>query len=87
MTMKLLAVVTPMYIYYGCSNQKTFWEGKFTLGKFKPVNMNNCDRRNVRKHREIKDSDKYITLEISLNFGSLDKMRITYSEPKYYLGI
>ena len=48
--------------------------------------MKNCGRRNVRKHREIKGSDKYVTLEISLKFVSLDKMRITSSEPKYNLG-
>ena len=42
---------------------------------------------NVRKHRDIKDSDKYITLDISLKFGSLDKMRIKSSEPKDYLVI
>ena len=48
--------------------------------------MKNCGRCDVRKHREIKDSDKYITLDISLKFGSLDKMRITSSYPKYYLG-
>ena len=37
---------------------------------------------NVRKHIEIKDSDNYINLVISLNFGSLDNMRITSSYPK-----
>ena len=49
--------------------------------------MKNCGRRNVRKHREIKGSDNYIILNISLKFGSLDKMRITYSESKDNLGI
>ena len=48
--------------------------------------MKKIGRHNVRKHIEIKDSDKYITLYISLEFGSLDKMRITSSEPKYYFG-
>ena len=28
--MKILAVVTPPYIYHGCSTWKTFWEEKFT---------------------------------------------------------
>ena len=51
-----------------------------------PVNMKICDRHNVMKHREIKESDEYITLEILLNFGILDNMRITSSEPKDYLG-
>ena len=42
------------------------------------VNMKNCGRQNARKHREIKGSDKYVTLDISLKFDSLDKMIITY---------
>ena len=84
--MKLLAVVTTPSIYNVCSTQKTLWEGKFTsevkltLGEFSAVKMKNCDRHNVRKHREIKGSDKYLTLDISLNFDCLDKMRITSSE-------
>ena len=56
-------------------------------GKFTPVNMKNCGCRNVRKYREIKDGERYTTLDIPLKFGSLDKMKITYSEPKDYLGI
>ena len=59
--------------------------------------MKNCGRFNVRKHKEIKSSDKYVTLkkdkeirgsdkyvtlEISSNFDSLDKMKITSSESK-----
>ena len=90
--MKILEVLTSLSIYHGCSNWKTFWEEKctgeekFTLGEFTPVNIKNCGCQNVRKHREIKDSDKYITLDISLNFGSLDKMRVTSSESKYNFG-
>ena len=64
MNIKLLEVVTPPYIYHGWSTQKTLWEEKFT-GKeifFLAVNMKNCGRRNVRKHKEIKGSDKYVTL-------------------------
>ena len=83
MNMKLLAFLTLLSTYHSCSTRKMFWEGKFTLGEFTPVNMKNCGRRNVRKHRYIKGSDNYITLDISLKFGSLDKRRITYSEPKY----
>ena len=59
--LKLLSVVTPPYIYYGCSTWKTFWEEKFTLGEFTAMNMKNCGCRNVRKNREIKGSDKYAT--------------------------
>ena len=44
--------------------------------------MKNCGRCNVRKHKEIKGSDKYVTLDISLKFNSLDKMNITSSESK-----
>ena len=82
--MNLLAVVTPPSIYHGCSTRKTFWEEMFP-GKenlFLAVNMKNCGRRNVRKHKEIKGSDKYVTLDISSKFGSLDKMKITFSESK-----
>ena len=57
-----------------------FWEEKFTLGEFTAVNIKNCGRRNVRKHRDIKGGDKYVTLDISLKFDSLDKMKITSSE-------
>ena len=58
--------------------------GKFT-GKenlFLSVNMENCGRRNVRKHKEITGSDNYVTLDISSKFDSLDKMKITSSESK-----
>ena len=50
------------------------------------LNMKHCGRRNVRKHKKIKDSDKYVTLDISLKFESLDKMKITSSESKVNLG-
>ena len=81
MNMKLLAVVTPPSIYHGCSTRKTFWEVKFT-GKehlFLAVNMKHCGCRNVRKHKEIKGSDKCITLDISSKFDSLYKMKIKAS--------
>ena len=80
--MKLLVVVPPS-IYYGCSTWKTFWEEKFTGKKqdlFVSVNMRNCGQRNVRKHREIKDSDDHVTLnmneilKISEKFDDLDMM-------------
>ena len=97
--MKLLSVVTPPSIHPGCSAWKTFWEEKFT-GKeilFLAVDKKNCGRRNVRKHKEIRvsdkyvtlkkhkdirGSDKYVTLDISSKFDSLDKMKITSSESK-----
>ena len=87
MNMKLLSVVMPLSIYHGCYNQKTFWKEKFTPGEFIPVKMKNCGCRNFRKHRNIKNGEKYITLDISLKVGSLDKMKITSSDPKYNLGI
>ena len=80
--MNLLAVVTPPSIYHGCSIWKIFWEGKFTGEEnlFLAVNMKNCGRCNVRKHKDIKGSDKHVTLDISLKFHNLDKMKITSSE-------
>ena len=62
--MNLLAVVIPSYIYCGCSTRKTFLDEKFTLRDFTPTKMKNCCRLNVRKQKEIKDIDKYITLDI-----------------------
>ena len=41
----------------------------------------------MSKHIEIKGSDKYVTLDISLKFDSMDNMRITSSESKENLGI
>ena len=88
--MAFLVVVTPSSIYHGCSTQKTFWEENFT-GKqelFYYVNMKNCARRKVRKQKEIKGSNKCVTLNIYeiLNilekFDSLNKMETTSSESK-----
>ena len=78
--MKILSVVTPPSIYYNCYTQKIFWEGNFT-----PMNIKNGGRYNVRRHRDIRDGDNYINLEIYLCFGSMDKMEITSTEPKDYL--
>ena len=61
-----------------------FWEEKF-LGKeilFLAVDMKHCGLHNVRKHKEIRSSDKYVNLEISSKFDSMDKMKIKSSESK-----
>ena len=86
--MKFLVVVTPPSIYHGCSTRKTFWEEIFTGKKdlFQSVNMKNCGRRKVRKHEDIKGSDKIVTLNVSAKFDSLKKMKITSSESKGKLG-
>ena len=93
--MKFLVVVTPPSVYHGCYTWKTFWEEMFT-GKqylFQSVNMKNCGRRKVRKHKEIKGSDKCVTLNIyeilniSEKFDSLNKMETTSSGSKVELGI
>ena len=79
--MKFLEAVTPLPIYHGCSTRKTFWEEIFT-GKenlFLAVDMKNGGRRKVRKHKEIKVSDKNVTLEISSKFDSLNKIKATSS--------
>ena len=86
MNMKLLSVLTLLYIYHGCSTWKTLWEENFTLSEFTAVNMKMCGCCNIRKHIEIKVSERYITLDISLKLGSLDKMRIISSDPKVNLG-
>ena len=50
--------------------------------------MRNCDQRNVRKHKEIKNSDERVTLnmyeiiKISEKFDDKDKMETTYLESK-----
>ena len=49
---------------------------------FFAVSMENYGHRIVRKHKEIRVSDKYVTLEISSKFDSLNKMKITSSESK-----
>ena len=55
---------------------------------FEPLSMKNCGQRNVRKHKEIKDSDERVTLNIyqilniSEKFDDLDKMETTSSESK-----
>ena len=49
------------------------------------MKMKNCGCRNVRKHRDIKDSDKYITLDISLKFDSLENMKTTSLESEVKL--
>ena len=89
MNTKLLPVVTPPSIYHGCSSRKTFWEENFTGDEklFSAVNMKKCGRQNVRKHRNIKGSDKYVTLDISLKTDSFDKMKITYSDSREKLEI
>ena len=73
--MKFLVIVTPPSIYHGCSTRKTFWEKNFTGKKylFQSVNMKNCGRRKVRKDKEIKGSDKIVTLNISAKSDSLNK--------------
>ena len=89
--MKFLVAVDPPSIYHGCSTRKTFWGEKFTGKKqelFEPVNMRNCGKSNFRKHRDIKDSDERVTLNmneilrISEKFDNLDKIETTSSESK-----
>ena len=46
------------------------------------MNMKICGRHKVRKHKEIKSSDKIITLNISAKFDSLNKMETISSESK-----
>ena len=82
--MKFLVVVSPPSIYHGCSTWKTFWEEKFTWKQdlFHRVNMKTSGHQKIRKHMEIRGSDKCVTLNISEKFDSLNKMETTYSESK-----
>ena len=86
--MKFLVVLMSPYIYHGCSTRMMFWEEHFTDKKdlFQSVNMKNCGRRKVRKHKEIRGSDKCVTLNMSKHFDSLNKMETTSSESKGKLG-
>ena len=46
------------------------------------MNTKNCGHHYVRKHKEIKGSDNYVTLDISSKFDILDKIKIKSSELK-----
>ena len=46
------------------------------------MNMKNCGRRKVRKHKEIKGSNKIVNLNVSEKIDSLNKMETTSSESK-----
>ena len=70
-----------------------FWEENFT-GKqdlFGSVNMRNCGQSNVREHKDIKGSDKCVTLNIyeilniSEKYDDMNKMETTSSESKVEL--
>ena len=52
-TNSLEFITPPPDIYYGCFTRKMLWEEKFT-----PENMKSCGRRNVKKHRDIKNSEQ-----------------------------
>ena len=47
--------------------------------------MKSCGRRNVRKHRDIKNGEKYILLDISSKIDYMDKREVTSSESKGYI--
>ena len=49
---------------------------------FPSVNMNFFGHRKVRENKKIKGSNKYVTLDISSKFDSLDKMKTISSESK-----
>ena len=48
--------------------------------------MENCGRRKVGKHKDIKGSDKIVTLNFSEFFDSLNNMETTYLESKRKFG-
>ena len=77
---KFLVVVKTLSIYHSCSTRKTFWEENFTGKKdlFQYANMKNCGSCKVRKHKEIKGSDKIVTLNVSAKFDSEDVVFILF---------
>ena len=88
MNKQLQGVVTPPYIYHGCSTREKFWEEKCTGEKnlFSALNIKNCGCHNIRTHREIKGCEKYVTLDILLKTDSLEKMKITSSDLNEKIG-
>ena len=54
--------------------------GKQDLFQYVKMKIFSCCK--VRKHKEIKGSDKIITLNVSAKFDSLNNMETTYSESK-----
>ena len=50
------------------------WEEYFT-----PASMKICGRRNVSKHREIKNGEQYIVLDVYSKLDFKDKREVTYS--------
>ena len=53
---------------------------------FLSVNIKHYGCRKVRKHKEIKGSDKIVTLDISSKSDSLNKMETKASESKEKIG-
>ena len=50
------------------------------------MNMKKCGCRKVRKKKEIKGSDKIVTLNVSTKFDSMNKMKNASLESKGKLG-
>ena len=46
-----------------------------------------CGCSNVRKQKEIRNVEHYITLDIYLDLGCLHKRKLTSPGPRYYVGI
>ena len=51
------------------------------------MNITSCGRRNVKKHRDIKNGEKYIILDVSSRLYFLDKREVTSSYSKDCMGI
>ena len=77
-------MVDPNGRLYG--EKKFIGEEKFTFREFSAVNMKNGGICNDRTHQKNKSSDKYVTLDVSLKFDSLENMKIISSESQDNLG-
>ena len=58
-----------------------FWEDKFT-----PVNIKSCESLNVRKHRDIKNIEQYIILDICSKLYFMVKREFTSSKSRGFMG-
>ena len=66
--------------------EKFTGEEMFTLREFSAVNMKNCGCHNVRKYREIKCSDKYVTLKYCVGNTHLEDQLIHILLNKFHHG-
>ena len=78
--MNFPAFVSLPSIYHDCSTWDTFWEEEFTTTKMR--SFGHC---NFIKQKDIRNSEEYIALEISLMIDCLYKREVTFSGSRDYV--